>query len=185
MAVVESWFNQDLNEAVKVQHLNGVVFTDDNNGNLIGVKVFKDKVPVNLSGSCTGYCILADGLSIPVAGTVSNNTAYILLPDSAYIVPGPINIILKLTSGTTVTTLAAIVSTVIGVGSSIGDPTQETIDAWTAQISATLAALEAGAVLYSETQSLSDTEKTRARNNIGANCSATLISGENYKITIP
>lgn len=185
MAVIESWFDQDLKEAVKVRYLDGVVFDSDNKGNLVGVKVFSNGLPVNLSGGCTGYCILASGISVPVAGTVSENTAYIVLPDTAYSVPGPINIILKLVSGTTVTTLAAVVSTVYGTGSVVADPSQSTIDAWTAQINATLAALEAGAVLYSESQSLTTAQKQQARSNIGADASAVLISGSDYKIIVP
>lgn len=185
MAVIESWFDQDLKAAVKVRYLDGVVFDADNKGNLVGVRVFSDGSPVNLSGSCAGYCVLANGNSIPVIGTVSGNTAYIILPDTAYSVPGPINIILKLTSGTTVTTLAAIVSTVYGVGTVTTDPSQATIDAWTAQITATLEALEAGAVLYSESQSLTAEQKAQARSNMGANASVQLISGNDYKIIVP
>jgi hypothetical protein len=185
MAVIESWFNQDLTEPVKVRYLDGFVFDADNKGNLIGVNVFRNGAPENISGSCTGYCIIASGISIPVAGTVSGNTAKIVLPDSAYSVPGPINIIIKVVDGTTVTTLAAIVSIVYGTGSVVSDPSQSTIDAWTAQINATLAALEAGAVLFSETQSLTTTQKATARNNIGADPYAVLISDGDYKIYIP
>lgn len=185
MARIETWFNQDLKEAVKVRYLDGVVFSEDNKGNLVGVNVFSDGAAVNLSGSCTGYCVLASGSSIPVAGTVSSNKAYIVLPDTAYDVPGPINIILKLVSGTTITTLAAIVSTVFGVGSVTTDPSQETIDAWSAQITATLTALENGAVLYSQSQSLTTSQKEQARTNIGADASAVNISGDDYKIIVP
>ena len=185
MAVIESWFEQDLNEAVKVRYLDGVVFDADNKGNLVGVRIYRNGSPVNLSGSCNGYCITASGNSIPVIGTISGNTAYIVLPDTAYAVPGPINIILKVVDGTTVTTLAAIVSTVYGTGGVAVDPSQATIDAWSAQISATLTALESGAVLYSESQSLTTGQKTQARNNIGANVSAVLISGDDYKLIVP
>ena len=182
---VESWYNQDFREAVKVRHLDGIVFSEDNRGNLIGVHMYRDGAPAALSGSCTGYVILATGLSIPVAGTVSGSDAYIVLPDAAYAVPGPINIILKLVQGTDVTTILAVVSTVYGIGSTTVDPSAETIAAWSAQISATLQALENGAVLYSESQSLTTAQKTQARANIGANATAVLISGDDYKIVVP
>lgn len=185
MARIETWFNQDLQEPVKVHFLDGVVFSNDNKGNLIGVQVFNNGTPVSLTGSVTGYCVLATGQAIPVAGTISNNKAYIVLPDTAYSVPGAINIILKLTSGTDVTTLAAVVSTVFGVGSVVTDPSQATIDAWTAQINATLTALQNGAVRYDTTQSLNASQKTQARNNIGANTTAVQISGDDYRIVIP
>lgn len=182
---VESWYNQDFREAVKVRHLDGIVFSDDNRGNLIGVHMYMDGAPAALSGSCTGYVILATGLSIPVAGTISGSDAYIVLPDSAYAVPGPINIILKLVQGTNITTILAVVSTVYGIGSTTVDPSAETIAAWSAQITATLTALENGAVLYSQTQSLSAAQKAQARVNIGANATAVNISGDDYKIVFP
>jgi hypothetical protein len=185
VAMIESWFDQDLKEAVKVRNLRGVVFDADNMGNLIGVRTYSDGLPANLSGSCIGYCILANGSSIPVPGTVIGNTAYIVLPDTAYSVPGPINIILKIASGTSVTTLVAITSTVFGIGSTVADPSQATIDAWSAQISATLAALSSSAVLYSQAQSLTTDQKARARSNIGADASVVLISGDDYKIVVP
>lgn len=182
---VESWFNQDFHEAVKVRHLDGVVFSDDNKGNLIGVHMFRDGESATLTGSCTGYAILAAGQSIPVAGTISGSDAYIVLPDAAYEVPGPINIILKLVQGTNITTILAVVSTVYGIGSSTVDPSAETIAAWSAQITATLTALENGAVLYGESQSLTSSQKAQARSNIGADASAVLISGNDYRIIIP
>lgn len=185
MARIETWFDQDLKEAVKVRYLDGVVFSEDNKGNVVGVNVFSDGQPVMLSGSVSGYCVLATGISIPVAGTISGNHAYIVLPATAYSVPGPINIIIKLVSGTDVTTIAAIVSTVFGVGSVTVDPSADTIAAWSAQISATLAALEAGAVLYSESQSLTTAQKEQARSNIGANTTAVQVSGDDYRIVVP
>jgi hypothetical protein len=120
-----------------------------------------------------------------VIGTVSGNAAYIVIPAAAYTVPGPINIILKIVDNTNVTTIAAVVSYVYGAGGTVTDPGQSTIDAWSAQITATLSALEASAVLYSQTQSLTTAQKQQARENIGAAASAVLISGDEYRIYIP
>ena len=61
MARTECWFEQDLKSPVQVRAINGNVFSLDNNGTLVGVKVFDDGEPATLSGSVTGYCILADG----------------------------------------------------------------------------------------------------------------------------
>jgi hypothetical protein len=172
-------------EPVKVRYLDGTVFSSDSGGNLIGVRVYRNGTAESISGSCTGYCILADGASIPVIGTVSGNAAYIVIPAAAYTVPGPINIILKIVDNTNVTTIAAVVSYVYGAGGTVTDPGQSTIDAWSAQITATLSALEASAVLYSQTQSLTTAQKQQARENIGAAASAVLISGDEYRIYIP
>lgn len=185
MAQIETWLRQELTEPVKVNYLDGNVFCADDKGNLVGVEVYKGGSPVTLSGSCTGYCVLATGVSIPVAGTVSGNKAYIVLPDSAYSTPGVINIILKLTENNTVTTLAAVVSTVIGVGGVVVTPNTQTIEEWTAQINAVISSLQNGAVRYDASQSLTTAQKARARTNIAANTSAVNISGDDYKIIFP
>lgn len=113
MARIETWLNQDLKQAVKVKYLDGNIFSADNFGNLIGVNVTSDGVPVTLSGSVSGSIIRADGETVAVSeGSVSGSTAYIILPQAAYAVPGTISIVLKLTSGNDITTLAAVVSNV-------------------------------------------------------------------------
>lgn len=185
MAIIETWFDQDIKQPVCVRHLGGNVFNADNMGNRIGVRMFNNKTPVNLTGNVTAYCVLASGISVPVAGTVSGNSAYIDLPNAAYAVPGTINIIIKNVNGSTVTTIAAITSSVIGIGGVVADPSAETIAAWTAQINATITALQNGAVRYDTTQSLSAAQKTQARGNIGANTSAVNIVNSDYKIVVP
>lgn len=112
MAVIETWLRQDLKGLVTVRSLQGQVFSLDNGGNLIGVKVTKDGNPVTLTGTVTGYCILSDGQTVTVTGSGSagiqnGNEAYIVLPQLVYSVPGQISIVIKLTSGSVTTTLAA------------------------------------------------------------------------------
>lgn len=112
MAVIETWLRQDLKGLVTVRSLQGQVFSLDNGGNLIGVKVTKDGKPVTLTGTVTGYCILSDGQTVTVTGSGSSgiqngNEAYIVLPQLVYSVPGQISIVIKLTSGSVTTTLAA------------------------------------------------------------------------------
>lgn len=112
MAVIETWLRQDLKGLVTVRPLQGQVFSLDNGGNLIGVKVTKDGKPVTLTGTVTGYCILSDGQTVNVSGSgksgiQNGNEAYIVLPQLVYSVPGQISIVIKLTKGTTTTTLAA------------------------------------------------------------------------------
>lgn len=185
MARIETWVNQDLKEPVRVRYIDGSLFSADNRGNLVGVIVTDNGSPATLSGSVLGYCIIANGLSIPVSGTVSGNRASIVLPDSAYAAPGLINIIIKLVDSNTTTTLAAIVSNVIGLGDVVESPSQATIDQWEAQINATITALQNGAVRYDTSQSLTAAQKTRARDNIGANTTATLIVDDDYEIGVP
>lgn len=112
MAMIETWYNQDLQVPVTVQYLDGNVFSQDNLGNLIGVHVFDDGEPAVLSGTVSGNVIRADGGTVTVSGTLSGNDCYIILPSAAYAIPGPISIIVKLTGGGSDVTLCAVVANV-------------------------------------------------------------------------
>lgn len=143
MAYFETWVNRDLKKIMTAEDIRGTVFTLDNLGNLIGVRVFSDGQPVELSGSVNGYCILADGTTVPVAGTRSGNTAYIILPQSAYAVPGMIRIAIKLTDDSTITTLAALIGSVaLSRTDNIITPSQQIITDWSQQIAAEMQAVE-------------------------------------------
>ena len=113
MAVIETWLRQDLNRLVNVQSLQGQLFSRDDGGNLIGVKVTRDGEPVELEGTIAGYCILPDGETIDITPATGNtgirngNEAYVILPQLAYSIPGQISIVIKLAHDSGVTTLAA------------------------------------------------------------------------------
>ncbi len=137
MAVFETWVNRDLKKIMTAEDIRGTVFTLDSLGNKIGVRVFSDGVPVELSGSVNGYCILADGTTVPVTGTRSGNEAYIVLPQSAYAVPGMIRIAIKLTDGSAITTLAALIGSVaMSRTDNIITPSSQVITDWSQQIAA-------------------------------------------------
>lgn len=112
MAMIETWVWQDLKQPVKAQYLDGNVFSQDNNGNLVGVEVLVNGEPATLSGDVDGYVVRADGVTVPVNGTLSGNRCYIVLPSAAYYVPGNISIVIKLSSTNFTVTLCAIVATV-------------------------------------------------------------------------
>ena len=110
--MIETWFNQDLLEAVKVRYLDGVVFSMDNLGNRVGVNVYSGGEPATLSGTISGNVIRADGATVAVVGESSGSQAWIDLPQAAYAVPGPISIIIKETVSSAITTLCAVVANV-------------------------------------------------------------------------
>lgn len=142
MARIETWFDQDLKNPVPVRVLTGSAFSLDNLGNLIGVKVTDGGEIITLAGSVTGYCMLADGQTVTVAGTRSGNMASIVLPQTAYTVPGPIRISIKLTDGSAITTLLACVGTVVRTQTgNIVNPGSVVQD-WSTQISAQLQACQ-------------------------------------------
>lgn len=111
MAMIETWFEQDLKRPVKVNRLDGNVFSQDNEGNLIGVEIFDNGEPAVISGTVSGTVIRADGGTVAISsGTLSGNKCSIVLPSAAYAVPGLISVFIKLTSGGRITTVCAVVA---------------------------------------------------------------------------
>lgn len=76
---------------------NRTIGEGDVNGDLFGVRVYKDGAEASLSGvSCVAYFIKADGTSVTIEGTVSGNVAYVVLPQSCYTVEGQFQLSIKL-----------------------------------------------------------------------------------------
>lgn len=112
MAVIESWFTQERTQPVKVRYLDGNVFSMDNNGNLIGIEVLDNGEPASLSGTVSASVIRADGATVAVTGSLSGNKCSVILPQACYAIPGVISIVIKLTSGSDISTVGAIVGNV-------------------------------------------------------------------------
>ena len=157
MAVIETWFEQDLQKAVQVQHLDGSLFSNNANGNRIGVVVYNNGVAASLSGTVSGYAVLPDGTTVPCTGSLSGNRASVLIPAAAY-QPGIIFVSVFLTSGSTVTTLAAVAANVqqartdsqVSPGSAVTDWTQTINAAMQSVVTANAAnmAVEYGSLTY-------------------------------------
>ena len=72
----------------------------DISANRFGVQVFRAGVAESLSGvSCVGYLIRPNGDTVAITGTVSGNTAYVILPQAAYSYPGVFTLAIKLVGG--------------------------------------------------------------------------------------
>jgi len=97
--MIETWLKCDLTKPVRVVQLTGNLFSGDVAANKIGVVVTDGGEPATLSGSVMGYIIRADGATVTVTGELDDNKVWIVLPESAYIVIGQANIVIKL--GTT------------------------------------------------------------------------------------
>lgn len=141
MAVIETWLTQDLQEPVQVQHLCGSFFSHNGNANRIGVKVFNNGSAASLSGTVSGYAVIEDGTTVPCTGSLSGNQASVLLPAAAY-VPGNVCVTIMLTSGTTVTTLAALVATVVEARTDTQVDPGSVVTDWTNTINAALQTVE-------------------------------------------
>lgn len=139
MARIETWFEQDLSKPVEQRYIKGNFFSADNAGNLVGVKCYKDGAEASLSGSVTGYCVLADGTTVPLTGTRSGNQAYIIMNQTALSVPGLIGVTIQLIDGTTKTTLLSIMANVYqSKTDAVVTPSQQIITDWANQINAAL-----------------------------------------------
>ena len=97
--VIETWVQQDLNQLVKVTQLQGCLFHNDSEANLLGVYVTRAGVPVTLEGECNGYVILPDGSLQTISGNIEDDKAWVVLPTICYATPGFLQVTLKI--GTT------------------------------------------------------------------------------------
>lgn len=112
MAVIESWFTQERTQPVKVRYLDGNIFSMDNNGNLIGIEVLDNGEPASISGTVSASVVRADGATVAVQGSLSGNKCSVILPQACYAIPGAISIVIKLTSGSNIATVGAVVGIV-------------------------------------------------------------------------
>lgn len=86
----------------------------DSSGDRIGVRVYSNEIPVNLSGvQCIGYFIRPDGITLLLEATVSGNEAYFDLPQAAYAKVGQIRFTIKLMDGTRTNSVCVVDGTVI------------------------------------------------------------------------
>ena len=89
----------DLRKPIQVEAIHGVVFTADVLANKFTAEVTSNGDPVNLANATVnGYAIRDDGETVLVTGSASGNTACITLPASAYVVSGPLDIVMKITA---------------------------------------------------------------------------------------
>lgn len=141
MSVIQTWYNQDLQKAVKVNHIDGNLFSHNGNGNSIGVRVYNDGEPVTLTGTVSGYVITSDGSTVPCTGARSGNEATITIPPAAY-QPGNAFITIFLTDGSTVTTLCAAQTTVLQARTGSQVSPGSVVTDWTQTINAAMQSVE-------------------------------------------
>lgn len=91
----KTWLPADLQKPAQVQALRGVMFSQDNQGDLVGVEVYDGGAPVALSGSVMGYIVKDNGETVSVTGQCAENRAWIVLPANAYDVVGMLHIAIQ------------------------------------------------------------------------------------------
>lgn len=142
MAVFRWLFEQDITKPIKMRHDEGMTFTGDNDSYTIGVSLYNDGAAYSPSGSVSCNVIRSDGVTVSFLGTVEGNKAIATLPANCLSVPGPIGIYIKVTSGSSVTTVFAGVYTVQATSTGSSVVPSETLTDIDALIAAVEAAVE-------------------------------------------
>lgn len=93
---------------------NYAIGEGDKEGNIYGVRLFKQKQQIDPTGcTVTGYFIRADKTTVIIGGIISNKRAYIKLPQSCYAVEGNFTLAIKITYGSSTMTARVVDGTVI------------------------------------------------------------------------
>lgn len=145
--------------------LNHSIGHKDDDADAFGVRVFKDHVPVDLSGaSCQAVFMAPDGTNIALTsyGTVNGNVAYVTLPQACYDIEGQFCLAIKLV-GNGMTITVRIVDGIVektGTSGAVAPtdsvPTyQEIIAQFDEMVEATSAANECTAEIFDATKAYS------------------------------
>lgn len=106
---------------------NRIIGEGDNNANRYGFRLRRGGEPVSLAGgACVGYFIRNDGITLVITGMVSNDVAYVELPEAAYAAEGNFSLAIKLTGPGFAGTMRIVDGTVVNTTTeAISDPSSE------------------------------------------------------------
>lgn len=105
MAQFKQWFEQDFTDDIVVRHCESVMFTGDDKGAVVGVRLYDNGTPYSGGGGVAGAVKRSDGGLVALTGTISGNAASVTIPAAALAYPGPIGIRVVLTQGSSTTTV--------------------------------------------------------------------------------
>ena len=105
MAQFQRHFVQELTKPLIVRQCGDLGFTGDNLSDVISVDLYTDGVAYSGGGTCAGACICPDGSTVALTGSVSGKTASVTLKEDCFAIPGQIGIGIRVTTGTTKTTV--------------------------------------------------------------------------------
>lgn len=158
--------------------LHHTIGSGDEKANRFGVRLFRDGEPVSAeSATVTGLFMAPDGTRYVISETsftgstgTEGNKAYVQLPGICYAVTGQFTLAIKLSGGGVEGTMRIIDGTVDETGEDGAVVPTSTIPATADIIEAyeEAVAVMGGSVRFDAAQSLTSTEKTTARENIGA-----------------
>lgn len=106
--IVERYFAVDVQKPLKVQGMTDMLVAGDRNAHRFHATLTKHGEPVEAVGNVTAYYLRPDGRTVVLRGETAGNDVSVLLPAGCYEVPGWAQLLVKLTSGESVTTVLAL-----------------------------------------------------------------------------
>lgn len=168
----------DVGRGIKEESLGRIFASGDGLAHIFQITVMNGGVEQDLTGcSVQGYFIRSADDTVLITGSAEGSVATVVLPAACYAVYGPFKLVIRVVNGSTRSTVyvgsgyvtRSSTDTIIDPGHVIPDITEllAQIDAMTRATAAAEAAATK-AVRYDSVQSLQDSEKGTARNNIDA-----------------
>ncbi len=116
-------FTADLGTGLAKTRLAPWFVAGDKQAHTFRVAVLDGDTPAILTGAgCAAYVIRADGVTVPVYGSVTGNVASVTLPASCYTVPGRVAVIIRLSTNAEINTIF------YGEGAVLSSTTDSVID---------------------------------------------------------
>lgn len=129
MAVFTKTFVQDLKSCLEPHITDGLMFSADNESNIINVELYDGGTPATVTGNVVVYAIREDENTVVFSGTLTGNVASATLPQSCFSAPGPLAVLIQIVSGDVKTTvLKAVFTVVASTSGAIIDPGHEIPD---------------------------------------------------------
>ena len=162
-------FTVDLGTGLAKTRLAPWFVAGDKQAHTFRVAVLDDGTPAILTwAGCAAYVIRADGVTVPVYGSVTGNVASVTLPASSYTVPGRVAVIIRLSTHAEINTifygegavLSSTTDSVIDPGGLI--PSLDELLAQIAAMANTQAQAKAAAVAASNAQTKADEASSAA-----------------------
>lgn len=109
------------------EYLNHQISEGDKRGHRFGFRAFRNGVAEDISGcSLVGYFNRANGTSVTINGgyvSVGTTSAYLILPEACFSVPGNFTLVIKLVTSSITSTVRIIQGTVLDtIASTLTDP---------------------------------------------------------------
>lgn len=99
MAQFRTRIRTELEKNLEQYNFSGKMFTQDNMANRIEVELFRNGQKITATGTVSGIVKRNDGKAVAFPGAIESGVPYIVLPETAYAVEGPISILIRLTDG--------------------------------------------------------------------------------------